>query len=263
MLDSDDGTSDHGDSGTVGQDVASPAVGVSSSRGHREFNCDVTAAYWFPANGVLAAAVVDGTGNSMEVADVAFLAGHTAVRVGARKGAVPGVLAATELIADPTVEFPKPDGVMALAVCRPNEPVVIAHVGDCAAFAYDDRDNTGLLRLTEDHTKGRRMRLHGDPEHEAAKRDRIITNSIGRATIGTITLTETGARTVVLVSDGVHRTLSIEDITSIMRERHTEPAMCAGLLVDAARTAGSRDDATALVLTHPAPPVTDAGSWGR
>lgn len=262
MLDSD-GISDHGDNGTVGQDVATPAVGMSSSRGDRDFNCDVTAAYWFPANGVLAAAVVDGTGDSVEVSDIAFLAAHTAVRVGARKGAVPGVLAATELIADPTVEFPKPDGVMALAVCRLNEPVVIAHVGDCAAFAYDERDNAGLWRLTEDHTKGQRMRLHGEPEDEAAKRDRIITNSIGRATIGTITLTETSAHTVILVSDGVHRTLSIEDITAIVRERHTEPAMCAGLLVDAARVAGSRDDATALVLTHPAPPDADAGSWGR
>jgi protein phosphatase len=263
MPDSDNGTTDNSNSGTASQDVIRPTVGVSSSRGNRDFNCDTAADYWFPANGVLTAAVVDGTGNSLEVAHIAFLAAHAAVRVGARKGAVPGLLAATELIADPTVEFPKPDGVMVLAVCRPRQPTVIVHVGDCAAFAYDERDNVGLCRLTEDHTKGQRMRLHGHPEDEAAKRDRIITNSIGRATIGAITLTETSAHTVVLVSDGVHRALSIEDMKAILREHHTEPATCAGLLVDAARSAGSGDDATALVLTHPVPPVADAGSWGR
>lgn len=257
------GPTEHGDSNTASRDANRPVVGVSSSRGRRDFNCDTAADYWFPAGGVLAAAVVDGTGSSLDVADVSFLAAHTAVRVGARKGAVPGLLAATELIADPTVEFPKPDGVMVLAVCRPREPKVITHVGDCAAFAYDERDNAGLWRLTEDHTKGQRMRLHGAPEDEAAKRDRIITGSIGRATVGTITLTETNARTVLLVSDGVHRTLSIQDMAVIVREYHTNPPMCAGLLVDTARQAGSRDDATALVLTDPTPPDPDTGNWGR
>jgi PPM family protein phosphatase len=243
--------------------AAMPAVGMSSSRGHRDLNCDIATDYMFPATGVLAATVVDGTGNSLEVSDIAFLAAHTAVRVGARKGALPGLLAATELIADPTEEIPKPDGVMVLAVCRPNESTAIVHVGDCAAFAFDEHDNVGLRRLTEDHTKGQRMRLHGESENEAAKRDRIITTSIGRATVGAVSLTETVARTVILASDGVHRTLSIEDMTSIVREHYTDPTTCAALLVDAARSAGSRDDATALVLTHPAPPAADAVSWGR
>jgi PPM family protein phosphatase len=244
-------------------DATTPAVGMSSSRGHRELNCDVAADYRFSGNRVLAAAVVDGSGNSLEVADIAFLAAHTAVRVGARKGALAGLLAATELIADPIVEFPKPDGVMVLAVCRPHEPTVIVHVGDCAAFAYDERDSPELRRLTEDHTKGQRMRLHGEPEDEAAKRDRLVTTSIGRATVGTVFRTETIAPTVVLASDGVHRKLSLEDMTSIVAQHYTEPTRCAELLVDAARSAGSRDDATAVVLTHPTPPDGDTVSWGR
>jgi PPM family protein phosphatase len=134
--------------------ATAPAVGMFSSRGHHKFNCDVAADSWFAGSGVRTAAVVDGTHNSQEVADTAFLAAHTAVRVGARKGALPGLLSATELIADPTVEFPKPDGVMVLAVCRPKQPTVIVHVGDCAAFAFDERESTDLRLLTEDHTKG-------------------------------------------------------------------------------------------------------------
>lgn len=243
--------------------ATAPVVGMTSSRGHREFNCDAATDHLFGGNGVLAAAVVDGTHDSLEVADVAFLAAGTAVRVGARKGALPGLLAATELIADPTVEFPKPDGVMVLAVCRPGQPTVIVHVGDCAAFGFDTCDDATIRRLTEDHTKGERMRLHGEPDDEAATRDRIITNSIGRATLGTISLTETRAQTVVLASDGVHRTLSIEDMTTIVREHYTAPTTCADLLVNAALSAGSRDNATALVLTYPEPPATDSMSWGR
>lgn len=243
--------------------TTSVVVGMTSSRGDREFNCDAAADYLFPGNGVLAAAVVDGTHDSLEVADIAFLIAHTAVRVGARDGALPGLLTAKALIADPTVEFPKPDGVMVLAICRPTQPTVIVHVGDCAAFAFDTRDSPDLRRLTEDHTKGQRMRLHGEPEDEAIKRDRIVTTSIGRATPGTISLTETAAQTVVLASDGVHRTLSIEDMTTIVREHYTEPAKCADLLINAALSAGGRDNATALVLTHPEPPDPDSMSWGR
>lgn len=45
-------------------------------------------------------------------------------------------------------------------------------------------------------------------------------------------------------------------MTSIVRQHYTDPTTCAALLVDAARSAGSRDDATALVLTHhPQPPT--------
>lgn len=52
-------------------DTATPAVGMSSSRGHRDLNCDIATDYTFPGTGVLAAAVVDGSDNSMDVADIA------------------------------------------------------------------------------------------------------------------------------------------------------------------------------------------------
>lgn len=241
--------------------VPEVTIGKSSVRGHREFNCDTAADYWFPSTNVHAAAVVGGTGNNAEVAHVSFLTAHTAVRVGARKGALPGLLAATELVTDPVGEFPKPDGVMALAVCRPHEPTVIVHVGDVAAFAYDadNPDDAGLQRLTEDHTKGQRMRLHGSPEDEAAPRDDIITTSIGRATVGTVTLTETFAPIVLLCSDGVHRALSMEEMHAVVRTHRATPALCAQALVDTAQSAGTRDDATVLVLARLAPSVDDAG----
>jgi PPM family protein phosphatase len=240
-----------------------PTIDHFSSPGSRLYHCDSTATHTFTPSGVLAGAIVDGTGNSLEVSQVANLMAQTVVRVGARKGALAGLLAATELVADPTCEFPAPDGVGILAVCRPGQPTVIAHVGDCAAFSYDKGDNDGLRRLTEDQTKGQRMRLQGEPEAEAATRDHIISNSIGRATLGTIRLTETMAQTVILTSDGVHKRLSLKAMSSIVRAHHTDPTICAQELVQNARSAGVRDDASALVLTYPAPRNDESASWGR
>lgn len=125
-------------------DLPPARVGVATSRGHRPNNCDVAAYHQYEGTGVLAVAVVDGTGNNEDVAHVAHVCAHTAVRVAARKGAVPGVLAATELIADPAEEFPRPDGVMVPAVCRPGEPVVLAHVGDCSSHNYSGKSTRRL-----------------------------------------------------------------------------------------------------------------------
>lgn len=237
-------------------DAFAPAVGFCSRKGKRQFNCDSVAVHRIASTGVVAVALVDGTGNSAEVAGDAFLCAQAAARVGAKKDVLPGVLAATDILgADPAVEFPSPDGVLALAVCWPVKPVAIGYVGDPAAFGYDPCPGGSgapeLTRLTEDHTMGQRMRLHGRPEEVAAQYDSMITTSIGRASVGTITVVSTDAPIVLLTSDGVHRALSNEQIAAILAQHPAHADTAAMAVVEAAQEAGSVDDATAAVILLP------------
>lgn len=220
------------------------------------FNSTTTADHWFASARTLAAAVVDGVGNDLEITGVVHLLAETAVRVGARKGALAGLMAASELIANTGVEFPVPDGSMVLAVCRPLKSTLIAQVGDTSAFGYYPRYTPGLVPLAEGDFAVRCVRPDGehDPESHTAG-CRVTTGSVARATMGTVTLTETHANTVVLTSRGVHGHLSIEDMTQVVNDHRADPAKCAALLVEAAREAGNRDNATALVLTHEESPI--------
>jgi serine/threonine protein phosphatase PrpC len=188
-------------------------------------------------------------GSSIEVAAEVYLCAHAAARVGANKGVIPGILAATDVLGvDPAVEFPPIDGVLVLAIHRPGQPTVIGHVGDAAAFAYDPSSASPLTRLTEDHTLGQRMRLRGEMD-VGPRYDAGITMSIGRATVGTITVVATTAPVVALMSDGVHRTLSEREIIDIMGRYRADSDAASDALVDAAQRAGSTDDATVAVMT--------------
>jgi protein phosphatase len=239
--------------------------GTASIQGSREFGCDAAAGYWLAGTDVTAVAVVDGMGSTAAVAEVAPLLARVAVRVGARKTALPGILAATEMLADPTVELPEPDAVLVLAVSRPGEPVVIAHVGDCRAYGWDGSE---LRRLTVDHTKGERLRHDGMSDEQARRYDQVPVTTVARATVGTISLRETFDQVIVLTSDGVHKVVPHERMARIVAEHATDlhmadPGACARALVDAVHAAGGRDDATAAVLCHPEPLRTPKSLEGR
>lgn len=224
-------------------------VGSFSGKGKREFNCDCIAEHRIASTRTVAVALVDGTGNSSEVARDAFLCAHAAARVGVNKGVIPGVLAATDILgADPAVDFPAPDGVLALAISRPGEAFTIGAIGDAAAFAYDPAAEVALRKLTEDHTLGQRMRLRGDPEDAAAKYDSMITTSIGRASVGTITVVTTDASEVLLASDGVHRVLSERQIGAILAQHPVDADAAAMALGEAAQDASGADDASVVLL---------------
>lgn len=224
-------------------------VGSFSGKGKREFNCDCVAEHRIASTRTVAVALVDGMGNSSDVAGDAFLCAHAAARVAANKGAIPGVLAATDILgADPAVEFPAPDGVLVLAISRPGEAFTIGAIGDAAAFAHDPAAEVALKKLTEDHTLGQRMRLRGEPEETAAKYDSMISTSIGRASVGTITVVTTDAPEVVLASDGVHRVLPEREIAAILAQHPVDADAAATALGEAAQGAGGADDASVAVL---------------
>lgn len=241
------------------------AVGIATSKGSREFNVDAAAWHEYDGTGTIAAAVIDGTGNNPDVAQLAPVWAINAVRVGARpRGALAGVLACTALVED-VKEFPQPDGVMVLTVCRPGQPAVTAYVGDCRCYGWDGKR---LILHTEDHTKGNRMRNYGADEDYAANWDMVPVTSIGRATPATVALREVFEPLIVLTSDGLHDVLSHIRISEIVRANADDPNACATALVDAARSLrpgdGTRaDDATALVLLRHQPADPETATRGR
>ncbi|MFI5591216.1 hypothetical protein ACIA5G_39620 [Amycolatopsis sp. NPDC051758] len=229
---------------------AKATAGLASRRGRRPLLCDAASQFLFRNSGVLAVSVVDGIGNNDEVAAIAPLCAEASVRLGARKGVLPGVMTAAGLLEDSGDEMPTPDAVMALAVCRPAQPTAIGYLGDVAAYGWNGQE---LTLLTTAHTKGERLRAAGAEEDVAAKRDNIVITSLARATPTTVALAETLDEVVLLLSDGVHRTLSSKQIVMILREHGRDAAACAAALVDAASEASTRDDATAAVIIHDGP----------
>lgn len=231
---------------------APATVGTATSQCGRKTNADVATYHRHPDDhGTLAVALVDGSGNTPEVDKAAYLSAEIAARYGARYGAMPGVLAASSLLANPYVEFPKPDGVIVLAVFRPGQPGVIAHAGDCAAFGFD---GTTLHRLTTDHTKLERLRHDAHPPDNLGEYRNVIVNSIARATPATVPITETFHQVIVLLSDGVHARLNHQRLTEIVAGHATDAQACAQALVDAAHDARpDGDNATAAVIVHPQP----------
>ncbi|OXM59157.1 hypothetical protein [Amycolatopsis vastitatis] len=226
---------------------AKAIAGLASRRGRRPLLCDAASQFLFHNSGVLAVSVVDGIGNNEEVATIASLCAQASVRLGARKGVLPGVMTAAGLLEDSSDEMPTPDAVMALAVCRPAQPTAIGYLGDVAAYGWSGQN---LNLLTTAHTKGERLRTAGAEEKFATKRDHIVITSLARATPTTVALAETLDEIVLLVSDGVHRTLSSQQIITILRKHGRDPSACANALVDAAAATGTRDDATAAVIIH-------------
>lgn len=233
-------------------DSAPVVVGCASEKGpKRPLNADAFSEHLFHDR--LAIAVVDGTGSTPAVAEFATLAAGVAVRVAARHTPALGILAASELNADPTEKFPEPDGAIIVAVAQQDQPWLIAWAGDCVAYGWSGES---VHRLTSPHTAGQRLRDQGADEATARAHDRQLFHGIGRVTVGSIPVVQTNSHVVVLSSDGLK--LSEEHIANILAEQGNDLPLCAKKLIVAARTAGSKDDVTVVVAakSHPGPAVT-------
>lgn len=196
---------------------------------------------------VLAAAVVDGTGSSPEVADFAAVAATTAARVAARRTPVLGIVTAAEPYADPTTDLLKPSGAIVVAAVRPGGYWRIAWAGDSAAYGL--KDDGSVRRFTVPHTVGEEMRRNGAPEAEAAAHDHQLLHSLAHVPVGGVEGVEAVARLLVLASDGLK--LPRHTLAGLLTEHGHDPQTCADRLVAAARDHGSRDDVTALVIPYP------------
>jgi hypothetical protein len=211
-----------------------PAWRTASHQGLREVNADAVAG----AFGVVALA--DGIGDDMTAAHAALLAATAAVGVPAVAGPSAALSAAHEAVTA---------GDCVLVVAQPFDGGYrIGWVGDVRAYAWD---GTELRQLTTDHTLAQYFRDHGGAE-VAPRMEHVVTTSVHTAPAHRYGTTETSATSLVLTTDGVHKALTPEAMTTILRHA-SNPAEA---LVRAAHMAGTRDNATAVVLTGAPSPAT-------
>lgn len=228
-------------------------VGTATHAGDLERNADAVDVEYFATAGTVAAAVLDGKGTSVETVKAMQACAAAAVRIGARRGPVPGLTTAAEMLADFGPDFVPVDGVGAIAVVRPGRPVKIAHVGRARAYSWS---GSGLVRLTEDQTHGQQLRERGRTEQEAAAEDRLQRVTLARCSMSTVQDKITEDEVVLLTTHYVHDVLDLDHMAAIVRERHHAGAgVVAEAILHAALEAGvtgSRGNASvvAIILSH-------------
>ena len=227
------------------------AWAVSSLQGPRRHQADASAAFRSPRTGRRAFAVADGVGDSTEAAFAATMAADHAVRVAALEGrAATGVAAAGDVLrAAGVLAHGDAALVVALEPGGGTREWEIAWVGDCRALAQDGHGVTH--QLTRDHTVAAAMRAMHLPV--ARRLEHVLMTSVRTAKHSEIGVTRApGARSLLLLSDGVHRVLPPHTVADLYDDdghrpadpRHAAPALTAGALA-----AGGSDNATALVIS--------------
>lgn len=222
-------------------------VAMASRRGTREHNCDAARIYRSPG-GAVRAAVIDGTGNSSELAKLVSVLAEVVVRVAGRHGGLAGLMTAGDLIADDDYE-----AAAVLAVVEEDGPATISWIGDCRAYHWD---GTELRQLSTDHTMGQQLRASGGvPANIAATHDHWLLVGLSGATAATVRqvwIPDHGQNLsglVLLTSDGVHDQVPQDRLVDLLRE-HTDPQALADAIVAVviADEDGYRDDATVVVI---------------
>ena len=221
-------------------------MATATRAGTPELNCDAAAAHHYGTAGTVAAAIVDGKGNSTATATAAWLCAEAAAWLAARYGALSGLLTAGQMLADPGSKFVAVDGVAAVAVVRPGSPTTVVHVGRARAYTWD---GDTLFRMTEDHTHGQQLRNQGHTEAQAAAQDHLQRVTLARSSVGTAPCVLTDDQLVLLTTDGVHDDLGHERMAALVREHQHDPKELAEALVACSSGLDDRDDATAVVIT--------------
>ncbi|MFJ6214989.1 PP2C family protein-serine/threonine phosphatase [Streptomyces sp. NPDC092296] len=204
---------------------------------------DSAAAYTSAGTGRTAAALIDGMGHTPEIVRLAPMLAETAVRVGAVRGALAGLLSAGLLLADPG----HPDAVGVLVVTREDGGAELVWAGDCRAYRWD---GAVLRQLTTDHSLAAYLtRAAGSdvPVHALVNFVGVTLGTAVPATVPYVSVPAGGM--LVLTSDGVHDQVEPEELERLVRT-HADPQALAEALVAAAEAGpdGARDDATAIVL---------------
>ncbi|MCW0213060.1 MAG: serine/threonine protein phosphatase [Pseudonocardia sp.] len=222
----------------------SPRSGSASDRGLRGVAADALAVR--TAGAGLALAVADGIGDSKAAARAARVAADVATLEAVRLGPTGAILAARDAVLTDRGPAGTGDCVLVLAAGGA-AGWRISWVGDSRAYAWDGEQ---LVQLTTDHTVAEYLRGRG--EDAPARTENVVTTTVATARGERIgqTLLRAGARRLALLSDGVHRTLTANEIAAVLATVE-HPAAAARALVDDALLAGSTDNATATVVDLP------------
>jgi PPM family protein phosphatase len=238
--------------------ASSSTVGISPDRATNEDSCGALQRRVFGAAGhdnLMVACVADGMGGMARGEDASqaavrgFLDFETvelsrAVAASAAQAANARVIEALE---------GKSGGCTFTGVICDAERVVLAHVGDTRAYLVSDRL---VQQLTEDHSMVMMLVKMGVIPIEAAH-NHPDSNKVMRALgsnrvmppdyVDTLEVTVRPNDRIVIMSDGVWGALQPSDLEAMLLEPQPVQDM-ADALVRSALTAGSTDNATALVL---------------
>lgn len=153
-------------------------VGVASRRGTRDHSADAGHAYRGD-DGTVVAAVIDGTGNSAELAELADAMAIVVARVGYRRGGLAALITASDLIHEAH------DAAAVTVRVDPDGGVHTHWIGDCRAWWWTGAE---LRQLTTDHTMGQLLRVSGGESaaRVAATHDHWLRLGISGATPATV-----------------------------------------------------------------------------
>jgi serine/threonine protein phosphatase PrpC len=224
---------------------------TATRRGVREHNADAAAVH-AGADGATAAVVVDGIGNSAEIAAMSAVLAQVIARTAGRRGPLAALLTAGEVIADPGVHGDTPDAVAVVAVVAAGEETQAGWCGDARIYGFNGHR---VRQYSTDATVGEQLRRNGVPVQIAADHDNWLKTSLSRATIGTVyTAYVPEDELVLLCSDGVTGGLPEGRLEELIGEHADDPQALADALVAAttADAGGYRDDATVIVIQPPA-----------
>ncbi|MFI0406537.1 PP2C family protein-serine/threonine phosphatase [Actinomadura sp. 3N508] len=234
--------------------MPAPQAAAATRRGTRPYNAD--AARTWTTDKTTVATVVDGIGNSAEVAASSRLLAGVIARVAAHRGGLAALLTAADLLRAPAVDGENPDAVAVAAVAH-DDVTAVHWIGDARAYGWDGRR---LRRYTTDQTVGEQLRRNGAPWDLAADHDNWVRATLRTAVIAAVYDVEIPAdETVLLVSDGVPDGVPHDELEALLR-RYDEPqdedgeavglpALARGIIAAAREDeTGYRDDATVVVL---------------
>ena len=227
--------------------AARPSTGSASDQGRRRYNADALAV-WAHGGG-LGVAVADGIGDTAAAYGAAHVAAGTAARSAAEGGALDALLAARAAIVGG-----KGDAVLVVAALRAGGGE-IAWVGDCRAYFFD---GAGVRLLTADQTMAAAVRAAG-VDTPPPRWEHVVTASVRSASAdnaGRVPIPGGWGR-LALVTDGVHRELSGDEIAAVLACAH-DPATAARELTDLALLAGGGVNASATVVEVPLVPALPA-----
>jgi len=214
------------------------AVWAAVDQGARRYRADATACR--RGRYRMAVAVADGVGDTLDAAWSGQVAADTAARAGLAVSAPEALAEARDVVAsvDPAGAG---DSALVVAVGECATGWDIAWVGDCRAWTW--RNGT-LEQVTTDHTVAEGLRRLGS-DAPPPSAEHILTSSLRCRLVpdGAVTL---GPGPLLLTSDGVHKSLGRSEIEAVLSHDPTDP--CEALLA-AARVAGSRDNAAAVLIT--------------
>lgn len=133
-------------------------------------------------------------------------------------------------------------------VCFDGDKMKLVHIGNTRIYAMQGHY---LKQLTSDHTVYNWLKSLGRTEEAEVCNKNEITNCFGGGDQKLLNklqiLPINTVRTLLLTSDGIHEYVSIDELEDILNSDIPDDEKC-GVIVAAARMAGSTDDMTAVLI---------------